>query len=231
MRLLVPMSAKERARGEASPYLQGLRAGGAAPEEILPLAPGEVPPSQFDGLLLTGGADVEPSRYGEEQRAGNLKIDPERDRLDFPLLDRAIQAQVPILAICRGLQVVNVAFGGTLYQDLLQDQATDRSHRENDRAALVHEVEVVDSSSLLSRLIPTPCAVNSLHHQAARTQSSRLRVTARSIGDGLIEGLEPAFSYPWLLAVQWHPEELLHDPRQRRLFEAFVNACRSAVSS
>jgi len=224
MRILVPMSKKERGRGDESPYLQALLAGGARPDELAPLAPGEALPAAFDGLLLTGGADVDPGRYGEANRASSSDI--ERDAMDFALIEQALQAQIPVFAICRGMQVLNVALGGSLYQDLLDDEATARSHRAPERAALVHEIEVVSPHARLHALIPSPCPVNSLHHQAVRNPAPRLEVTARSSGDGIVEGLEPDFPYPWLLAVQWHPEELRHDPVQRRLFETFVNACR-----
>ena len=222
MLLLLPMSAKEKARGEASPYVAGVRAGGAAADEILTLAPGDPLPLQFDGLLLTGGADVDPARYGETPRVSNLKTDPARDAMDFPLLQRALALQVPIFAICRGLQMLNVALGGTLYQDLSEDHATACPHRSPVRTERVHEVELLDPASRLGQLLPSPLPVNSLHHQAVRTPSPRLRITARSLSDHIVEAMEPAFPYPWLLAVQWHPEELLDDPLQRSLFAAFV---------
>lgn len=229
MLLLVPMSAKERTRGAESPYLAGLCAGGAAPDELLPLAPGEALPAHFDGLLLTGGADVEPGRYGEDARAGNLKTDPARDAMDFLLLQQALDRRIPIFAICRGLQVLNVALGGTLYQDLLEDQATLRPHRSQVRSERLHEVEL-QAPGLLAELLPPTLPVNSLHHQAVHTLSPHLRVTARSTGDGIVEALEPGFPYPWLLAVQWHPEELLDDPLQSGLFAAFVAGTRKTSS-
>lgn len=226
MHLLLPMSAKEKAKGEASPYVAAMRAGGAAADEILTLAPGDPWPQTFDGLLLTGGADVDPVYYGETPRASNLKTDPERDAMDFAVLQQALALRVPVLAICRGLQVLNVALGGTLYQDLQDDQATVRPHRAQLRTERVHEVEVLDPAGRLGRMLPSPLLVNSLHHQAVRTPSPQLRVTARSSGDSIIEALEPASPYPWLLAVQWHPEELLDDPLQRRVFAAFVAHAR-----
>jgi putative glutamine amidotransferase len=229
MLLLVPMSAKEKARGAESPYLAGLRAGSAAPDELLPLAPGEPLPPHFDGLLLTGGADVEPGRYGETARASNLKTDPTRDAMDFPLLQQALERRAPIFAICRGLQVLNVVLGGTLYQDLVEDRATAHPHRSQIRTERLHEV-TVQTHGLLAVLVPPALPVNSLHHQAVRRPSPRLVVTARSTVDGIVEALEPAFPYPWLLAVQWHPEELLDDPLQRSLFAAFVAGTRTAIS-
>jgi len=225
MLLLIPMSAKEKARGEQSPYVAGVRAGGTDRAEILTLAPGDALPQQFDGLLLTGGADVEPCSYGEKPRASNLKTDAARDAMDFPLLERALQLQVPVFAICRGLQMLNVALGGTLYQDLVEDGASDRPHRSQVRTERIHEVER-EASGLLAELLPPCLPVNSLHHQAVRTPSARLRVTARSTGDGIVEAMEAAFPYPWLLAVQWHPEELLDDALQTGLFTAFVGAAR-----
>ncbi len=226
MLLLLPMSAKEKTRGEASPYVAGVRAGGVAADEVLTLAPGDPLPQQFDGLLLTGGADVDPVRYGETPRVSNLKTDSERDAMDFSLLQQALALQVPILAICRGLQVLDVALGGTLYQDLQEDHATVCPHRAQIRTERVHEVEILDLPSRLGQILPSPLLVNSLHHQAVRTLSPQLRVTARSSVDHIVEAMEPAFSYPWLLAVQWHPEELLDDPLQRRLFADFVAHAR-----
>lgn len=224
MCILVPLSPKERLRGADSPYLLALAAAGADPAEVHPLAPGDPLPASFDGLLLTGGADVDPARYGEPNRLS--KTDPARDAMDFALMERALEARVPIFAICRGLQVLNVALGGTLYQDVLEDGATTRSHRIAERTMPVHGLVATAADSLLHSLLVLPCPVNSLHHQAVRAVAPALHVVARAPEDGIVEALEPSFPYPWLLAVQWHPEELRDHPEQLRLFEAFLAACR-----
>lgn len=224
MRILVPLSPKERLRGADSPYLLALAAAGAAPAEVQPLAAGDPLPASFDGLLLTGGADVDPARYGEPNRLS--KTDPARDAMDFALIEQALQARVPVFAICRGLQALNVALGGTLYQDVMEDGATMRSHRTAERALPVHGLAATGAHSLLDSLLALPCPVNSLHHQAVRAVAPTLHVVARAPEDGIVEALEPAFPYPWLLAVQWHPEELRDHPGQLRLFEAFLTACR-----
>lgn len=230
MRIALSIPEKERPKGQESPYFKALVAGGAQPEEIqLVMPPGHGLPSSgdFDGIMLSGGDDVDPELYDERIKYENVKVNRARDDFEIALLDRGMQSQLPILAICRGIQMINVRFGGTLYQDLKSDTALERDHRPpGSRSAIAHSVTVTDPDSILHSVFAGSCPVNSLHHQAIRRLGRRLKVTAHS-EDGLVEALELAESYPFFLAVQWHPEEMFNEhPEQLRLFQQFVAHCR-----
>jgi putative glutamine amidotransferase len=189
-----------------------------------------------DGLLLTGGADVEPTRYGHaEDPTAGVYTTPERDAMEWELLAAARAARLPVLAICRGHQVVNAFLGGTLWQDLGRIGAdVKRAHDpdESDRRRLAHGLDVRTDARPLSELLRTfaPIEVNSIHHQAVRELGEGLEVVATS-PDGVIEAiahLDPAW---WLWAVQWHPEELTEPgdhPVHRELFRNFLEACAEA---
>jgi putative glutamine amidotransferase len=213
-------------------YFDALRSAGA---EVLPIpAFGGVSPDVYygmlDGLLIPGGPDVEPSRYGARLRSdANVHVNPELDDLEFALLKRALDDGMPVLAICRGIQVLNVACGGTLWQDVNVEGATTRSHDQEPRDSLVHGLDI-EPSSLLARSVGADhVEVNSLHHQAIRDVAPSLRAVARS-DDGLVEGVEHP-GRDFVVGIQAHPEELA--PRHewaRRLFEAFVGAAVTAPS-
>ncbi|TAL68021.1 MAG: gamma-glutamyl-gamma-aminobutyrate hydrolase family protein [Bacteroidetes bacterium] len=162
-----------------------------------------------DGLLLTGGPDVHPARYGKGWDTLRCEIDKRRDTLEFLLIKKAMEKKIPILGICRGEQILNVALGGTLIVDIPQDYDTMIVHRCGNPDTCFHEVKVLDGS-LLKKLTGTSIAmVNTNHHQAVDKIADGLLVTART-RDGLIEAYE--WSKPegksFLLAVQWHPERL-----------------------
>ena len=178
----------------------------------------------LDALVLPGGADVEPRRYGAVARADSgLYVMPEVDEAELTLLRWAIADGMPVLAICRGIQVLNVACGGTLWQDLQVEGATRIAHDREPRDALVHGLEVEAGSVLARALGATQVRVNSLHHQAIRDLGAGLRAVATS-DDGLIEGVELS-DRPFVVGIQCHPEELApgHD-WARRLFRALVAA-------
>lgn len=179
------------------------------------------------GLLLTGGADVDPKRYGEEKSEQCGEILPERDEAECALTRAALREGLPVLAICRGLQVLNVVAGGTLIQDIPEELGLPlTAHRqEGDYVETVHEVEIVPGTLLASIVGEENLAVNTKHHQAVKTPAPSLHVVAKS-PDGVVEALEdPAF--PFVLGVQWHPEMLAKTmSRHRALFEAFVRAAR-----
>ena len=179
------------------------------------------------GLLLTGGADVDPKLYGEEKSEKCGAILSERDEAECALTRAALREGLPVLAICRGLQVLNVVAGGTLIQDIPEELGLPlTAHRqEGDYVETVHEVEIVPGTLLASIVGEENLAVNTKHHQAVKTPASSLRVVAKS-PDGVVEALEdPAF--PFVLGVQWHPEMLAKTmSRHRALFEAFVRAAR-----
>jgi putative glutamine amidotransferase len=179
-----------------------------------------------DGLLLPGGADVEPRRYGAVAREDcHLSVDPELDEVELHLTEWALADGLPLLAVCRGIQVLNVACGGTLWQDLQVEGAAHKSHYQEPRDLLFHELDV-DADSLLARTMGTThVGVNSLHHQAIRDLGGSLRAVAHS-SDGLVEGVELP-SHDFVLGIQCHPEELSNtEPWAARLFTGLVAAAK-----
>ena len=179
---------------------------------------------RFDALLLTGGADVDPTRYGEEPHERTIVADADRDEYEIALVREARTRDVPVLAVCRGLQVVNVALGGTLSQHVPEVVGETIRHRVMDEPGTVHGHEVrVDAGSFLERVVGSePFETTSRHHQAADTVAPGLRCTART-ADGVIEALE-APDAEFFLAVQWHPELMAGGATSTRLFGAFVAA-------
>ena len=212
-------------------YVKALLAAGCAPLLIPPVDDEEILHAIFerlDGIVLPGGADVGPGHYGEEPLDGLNLVEPARDSTELRLARWAFDARLPTLGICRGQQVINVALGGTLYQDLLAQGATSLDHSDADgreRAALIHRVRLEPESQLAQLIDETTVEVNSLHHQAIKQVAPALRVIGRS-DDGVVEAVE---SDPdrFLIAVQWHPEELSELPWVRRLFEGFARAAAS----
>ena len=181
----------------------------------------------LDGLLLSGGRDIHPLHYGAEPEKQLGIVDVPRDRFELPLVRAAMARRLPILAICRGLQVVNVASGGTLRQDLAQDPRSTIQHRmQNSGAPSVQHTVQVEPGTRLHRLLGEErVAVNSFHHQAADRLGRDLRVSAWA-PDGTVEALEGTGS-GFVVAVQWHPEAMPADhDLTRRLFEGFLDACR-----
>jgi putative glutamine amidotransferase len=230
MKIALSVSEKEKAKGPESPYFKALVAAGARPDEIqMVMAPGNGLPStgDFDGILLAGGEDVDPELYGERIKYDNVKANRARDDFEMALLGDGIKSRLPILGICRGIQTINVRFGGTLYQDLKSDTTLELDHKQlGSRSATTHSVTVTEPDSLLHGFITGMCRVNSLHHQAIKRLGHGLKVTAHS-EDGLDEAVEMAEDYPFFLAVQWHPEEMFSEhPEQLKIFEQFVAQCR-----
>ena len=187
-----------------------------------------------DGILLTGGNDVLPSIYGEAAHQAFEAAEPGRDEFELELVRRAGAAGLPLLAICRGLQVLNVARGGTLLQDIPSgpDAQTGGSAVDHDvrqtRVTIAHDIWVV-ADSLLDRLLHEretgdTCPVNSRHHQAIKQVGSGLIVTATA-PDGIIEAVEDP-SQTFCVGVQWHPENFYRTGEFRPLFEGFVDAAR-----
>ena len=186
-----------------------------------------------EGLLLTGGDDVAPSRYGEAPHTAVVEAEPGRDQFEFALLKGARERGVPIFAICRGIQVLNVACGGTLVQDIPAQIAGALTHSlpvpPNQPFTLAHEVWI-EKDSLLSRLMrerlsdADACEVNSRHHQAVKDIGSGLRVSATA-PDGVIEAIEDADAR-FCLGVQWHPENFWRTGEFRPLFEGFLEAAQ-----
>ncbi|MFB9735246.1 gamma-glutamyl-gamma-aminobutyrate hydrolase family protein [Streptomyces thermocoprophilus] len=200
------------------------RAGGE-PATIHPHAPeGVADPTEvaarlarFDGLLLPGGGDLAPHRYGAtDTHDAVYDVDDEQDAFDLELARRALTAGLPTLAICRGLQVVNTALGGTLHQDM---GGPGRDHRH-----LRHPVTLAPDSALTRVTGTDKAEASCYHHQHVDRLGDGLTVTARAT-DGTVEAVELPGGPGWFLAVQWHPEDTAHeDPAQQRLFDALVRA-------
>jgi putative glutamine amidotransferase len=185
------------------------------------------------GVMLTGGDDIEPSRYGEPPHATTVVAEAGRDEFEIALARAARDRKLPIFAICRGVQVLNVAFGGTLVQDIPSTVSGAVRHSltipPNTPYTLAHEVWV-EKDTLLSRLLGDritgdSCEVNSRHHQAVKTVAPGFRVSATA-PDGVIEAIEDP-SLPFCLGVQWHPENFWRTGEFRPLFEAFVEAANA----
>jgi len=179
-----------------------------------------------DGLLLTGGDDVDPALYGEIPHPTFDVAEPGRDAFEIDLIRRALDADLPVLAICRGLQVLNVALGGTLIQDIPSEPSPLLPHdTEGPATTLAHTVTVAPGSHLAGLVGPDGVrAVNSRHHQAVRAPGRGLVVTAVA-PDGIVEAAEvPAARF--CVGVQWHPENFHQTGEFDRLFEGFVEACR-----
>lgn len=186
---------------------------------------------RLDGIVFPGGADVAPVEFGEELIEGaHVVVQADRDRLELRLARWALADDLPTLGICRGQQLLNVALGGTLYQDLRHQGVTTVEHSDADgraRNALLHGVRLDPGSRLAQLIDETSIEVNSLHHQAVKSVAAQLKVTGTS-DDGVIESLESA-DRRFLIAVQWHPEELDEIPWVRRLFQGFARAAEGAT--
>jgi len=209
-------------------YVRAIEAAGAAPVLIPLLHDADRLESiyrRLDGMVLPGGDDVAPDRYGERPIGDLNVVEPERDRVELELARWAVRDDLPTLGICRGLQVLNVALGGTLYQDLIYQKATqvEHSHRHGKgRSGLIHHVRLDPDSRLAQLIDETDVEVNSLHHQAVKEVAPTLRITGKS-EDGVIEALE-APDHRFLISVQWHPEEISDLDWVQRLFSGFVKA-------
>jgi len=206
-------------------YVQAVELAGGLPVIIPPLddaASLEALLERLDGLLLPGGADVDPAAYGEAPN-GSQAPNPGLDRLELEATRWAIGHDLPTLGICRGQQVINVALGGSLVQHM------DGHAPEGPRGLLAHGFRVAPESRLASVLGATEAQVNSHHHQAVKALGDGLVAVAWA-PDGTIEGLE-SHRHPWLLAVQFHPEDLVSDGHaaSQRLFEAFIEAARATI--
>ena len=183
--------------------------------------------SRFDGLLLIGGADIDPARYGQRRHDRTYGVDPDQDQFELHLLAAADRLGLATLCVCRGMQLLNVARGGTLAQHLNDDPASG-DHGQPGAFAGEQNLAVVEGSLLAAALDGRHAPrTRCYHHQAVDLVAPGLRVTARA-EDGVVEALEAATpSERWLLAVQWHPEDTAaQDPTQQAIFDAFVAACR-----
>jgi putative glutamine amidotransferase len=211
-------------------YRASLEEAGARVRELSPADPLPQALDGCDGVMLTGGVDVDPREYGETDVHPTVEIDPVRDRYELALAKEALARDLPILAICRGAQVLNTAAGGTLVQDIPSALPGALGHQQTEpRDVAVHEVTVTPGTCLWTLLEPrlnrdAGVAVNSRHHQSVKTPGAGFVVSAVS-PDGIVEAIEkPGASF--CVGVQWHPENFRSGGEFRSLFDGFVNAAR-----
>jgi putative glutamine amidotransferase len=214
------------------PYLEALRRAGA--QEAI-LAPHEVGGADaaaivahFEGLLLLGGGDVDPARYGAPPHPAVYGVDPVRDAFETALLAAALRAGIPVLAICRGAQLLNVVRGGTLHQHITDDRPG-HGIPGTEAGAARHPLRLEPGSRVAAAMGGTEAVCSSHHHQAIDRLGAGLSVTAWA-PDGTVEAVEPD-AHAWVVGVQWHPEDTAaDDPAQQRLFDAFAaEAARAAA--
>jgi len=210
-----------------SDYSQAILYAGGAPV-IVPAAQNRKSLSRVldsvQGLILSGGPDVHPKRYGEEPMAGLGEVDEALDSMELMAAGLALERDIPILGICRGIQVLNIALGGTLYQDIPSQMPDSICHTpKTDKAVNTHTVRV-EVKSRLRRILGKPeIWVNGKHHQAVKDPAPGLVVTARA-RDGVIEAVEHP-GKPYVIGVQWHPEGTWRDdPFSKKLFRSFLRA-------
>lgn len=210
-----------------SPYVRAVAAAGGAPFWIPYSLDGDHLLALFerlDALVLTGGGDIDPRHYGCEPGQGLRSVDSERDRLELTLARWAIEASRPILGICRGHQVLNIALGGSLIQDIPTDRPRSVAHEQSETLVdeLTHPVRLIPGSLLQSLIGQTDLVTNSSHHQAVDRLGSGLEIVALA-ADGLVEGIEFT-GHPFALGVQWHPERMPGHPASRSLFSGLTKA-------
>lgn len=184
-----------------------------------------------DGLVLTGGGDVDPHHYHGIDLKNQVKgVDTKRDDFEFRAIERALSHEIPTLGICRGLQVTNVAFGGSLILDLVS--SGNQNHRQTGDEELLHPIQIERNSQLARIVGGTSGEVNSAHHQAADTVGKGLKVSARSLDD-VVEALEWAdpSGKPFLLLIQWHPERMkdFNNPSSHNILQTFLSEVQSVV--
>ncbi len=179
-----------------------------------------------DGFLFTGGDDVDPVLFGETVHEGFGDFCHERDTLELPLARRVFELGKPMLGICRGIQTLNVAFGGSLYQDIPIEYSKKISHRQQPPYYIPsHTVSVAEDSLLFDIIGEKEYGTNSMHHQSIKKLAEGWKISAKA-SDGTIEAIERD-GYSFALGLQWHPEHLFAtDEKSRRIFETFINACQ-----
>lgn len=221
--------------GQNTRYVNAIFAAGGIPVTLPPSSDRDSTRQLFerlDGILFSGGGDIDPTRYGARPTDLAHDVQPDRDASEIELMKLAVANDMPILAICRGHQILNVALGGTLYQDLPSQSDSPVNHDistlKEDGTYIAHHLDVEPGSRLAS-IIGTAIAVNSHHHQAINRLAPGLSATSRA-DDGIIESVELA-SRRFMIGVQFHPESFAGTSAQwRKLFAAFVNASHDYAS-
>jgi len=213
-------------------YVRSVEQAGAIPVVLPPVRPEDAPAilDRLDGIVLSGGVDVDPSLYGQAPHPKLGRVNRRRDDFELALTREALRRDVPILAICRGQQVLNVATGGTLVQDIPSTIEGAMLHGgKGPRSRRAHRAEVAAGSRLRAILGQDELSVNSIHHQSVDRPGDGLVVSARCPEDGVVEGVEmPARRF--VVGVQWHPESFWNQPDSfQTLFDAHVGACRATA--
>lgn len=214
-----------------SEYYKAIIKAGGIPVVIPPVEEMELLDElieKFDGILLTGGPDLDARRFGEQNMPFNGSISPERDNAEIYLAKRAVEYNKPILGICRGVQVINVALGGTLYQDIAS-QVTERKVMKHSQEAPrwypVHDIHIKNDTRALKWFGKSVSEVNSFHHQAVKDLAPGFKVAAYA-DDGIIEAIE-CDDLDFAAGVQWHPEHMWRQrPEILNMFTDFVECCR-----
>ncbi len=202
-------------------YVTAVRKAGGIPVLLPPVETDiEALPGILHGIIFAGGGDLDPAWYHGEQHGAIAEIDRERDRFELALAKKVLHRSLPVLGICRGMQLLNVASGGTLMEDIPDRVGSQVVHREGDEGDARHPVEIDPKSRLAEILGSDPLETLSKHHQAVDKVPRVWRITARA-ADGVIEAMEHC-TQPWMIAVQWHPEMTIRDTRHLRLFKALV---------
>jgi putative glutamine amidotransferase len=213
-------------------YVRSVQQAGALAVALLPSGPGEVGAmlDRLDGVVLSGGADVDPSLYGERPHPRLRRVDRFRDEFELALVREALRRDLPLLAICRGHQVLNVATGGTLVQDLPSVVAGGARHEGAEpRTRRVHPVDVRPGTRLSRAVGEGTVLVNSIHHQAVGRLGRGLVASAQCPDDGVVEGIEMP-GRRFAVGVQWHPEAFWEASDSfQGLFDAHVEACRTVA--
>jgi putative glutamine amidotransferase len=218
-------------------YFDAVRRAGGEPVHVsLGLSDSDLglQAAALDAFVLPGSpADVDPARYSEPRHEKTKTLDADRDRTDTAILEHALAAHKPVLAICYGCQILNVHQGGTLIQDIPSEKPGTDAHGKTDLAAaatakdLEHGATLTAGSHLQKLAGATEVKINSSHHQSIGRPGEKLKVTARGM-DGVIEGVELQSPEDWVVGVQWHPERMPEDAFSQKLFADFVGAARKA---
>ncbi len=209
-------------------YYNAIERAGGLPLAIPPLrdkAALKALAERLDGVILSGGPDIDPSYFQEMPHPQLGNICPRRDEAEIFIAGEIIRLSKPLLGICRGMQVMNVVMGGNLYQDISSEIKDPLKHiQDAPRWHKSHEIEIIEEESLLFKIIgQRRIKVNSFHHQAVKKPAADYKITALA-PDGVIEAIESRQRGIFWIGVQWHPEELIDDPAHMRLFQFMINA-------